>query len=251
MQRIRKQVQQGQIRLPENNQFVVEIELVDGTLFPYKGRITFADPSYNSQTGTFLIRASVDNPKGVLRPNQYVRTRLSGAIRPNAILVPQRAVQQGAKGHFVWVVNKDQKAELRPVVVGDWYGDSWFIAQGLAAGERVVVDGALRLAPDATRQGDGLHAEAGVAGGRRTIAPARRDAGRQFRERQVDARRRGDPPPRRFRAGHEGRHEPDRRHRLRRSHRQPCAQTSSSRSAAPPPCATPSLRWESPPTAYG
>ena len=149
MERIRGQVQKGLLRLPEGNQFVVEIELVDGTLFPYKGRITFADPSYNSQTGTFLIRASVDNPKGVLRPNQYVRTRLQGAIRPNAILVPQRAVQQGAKGHFVWVVNKDGKAELRPVVVGDWYGDSWFIAQGLAAGDQVVVDGALRLAPDA------------------------------------------------------------------------------------------------------
>jgi len=149
MERIRGQVQKGLIRMPEGNQFVVEIELVDGTTFPYKGRITFADPSYNSQTGTFLIRASVDNPKGVLRPNQYVRTRLHGAIRPNAMLVPQRAVQQGAKGHFVWVVNKDGKAELRPVVVGDWYGDSWFISQGLAAGDQVVVDGAMRLAPDA------------------------------------------------------------------------------------------------------
>jgi membrane fusion protein (multidrug efflux system) len=148
-ERIRTQVQKGLIRLPEGNQFEVEIELVDGSTFPYKGKITFADPSYNSQTGTFLIRASVDNPKGVLRPNQYVRTRLHGAIRPNAILVPQRAVQQGAKGHFVWVVNKDGKAELRPVVVGDWYGDSWFIAQGLATGDSVVVDGALRLAPDA------------------------------------------------------------------------------------------------------
>jgi membrane fusion protein (multidrug efflux system) len=135
--------------MPQGHQFVVEIELGDGTLFPHKGRITFADPSYNSQTGTFLIRASVDNPNGVLRPNQYVRTRLHGAIRPSAILVPQRAVQQGAKGHFVWVVNKDEKAELRPVIVGDWYGDAWFITQGLAAGDRVVVDGALRLAPDA------------------------------------------------------------------------------------------------------
>jgi membrane fusion protein (multidrug efflux system) len=149
MERIRSQVQKGLLRMPDGNQFVVEIELVDGALFPYKGKITFADPSYNSQTGTFLIRASVDNPKGVLRPNQYVRTRLQGAIRPNAILVPQRAVQQGAKGHFVWVANKDDQAELRPVVVGDWYGESWFIAQGLAAGDRVVVDGALRLAPDA------------------------------------------------------------------------------------------------------
>ncbi len=149
LERIRGEVQKGSLRLPANREFVVEIELVDGTLFPYKGKITFADPSYNSQTGTFLIRASVDNPKGVLRPNQYVRTILRGATRPNAILVPQRAVQQGAKGHFVWVVNKDAKAEQRPVVVGDWYGDSWFIAQGLFPGDQVVVDGAIRLAPDA------------------------------------------------------------------------------------------------------
>ena len=81
MERIRAQVQKGQPRLPEGNRFKVETELVDGTLFPHEGRITFADPSYNSQTGTFLIRASVDNPKGLLRPNQYVRTRLHGAIR--------------------------------------------------------------------------------------------------------------------------------------------------------------------------
>ncbi len=149
MERIRNEAKSGLLRLPENRSFLVEIELVDGSIFPHRGRITFADPSYNPQTGTFLIRASVDNPDGVLRPNQYVRTRLIGAVRPNSILVPQRAVQQGARGHFVWVVNKAGKAEQRPVQVGDWYGDSWFISQGLAAGDQVVVDGALRLAPDA------------------------------------------------------------------------------------------------------
>ena len=149
MERIRSEVKAGRVKLPQTLSFIVEIELVDGSLFPHKGRITFADPSYNPQTGTFLIRASVDNPDGVLRPNQYVRTRLIGAVRPNAILVPQRAVQQGARGHFVWVVNKAGKAEQRPVQVGDWYADSWFISQGLAAGDQVVVDGGLRLAPDA------------------------------------------------------------------------------------------------------
>jgi len=148
LERIRSQVKKGLLTLPANREFIAEIELVDGTLFPYQGKITFADPSYNSQTGTFLIRVSVDNPNGVLRPNQYVRTRLHGATRPNAIFVPQRAVQQGAKGHFVWVVNKAGKAELRPVDVGDWYGESWFISQGLAAGDQVVVDGAIRLAQD-------------------------------------------------------------------------------------------------------
>ena len=149
MERIRNNVRAGTLRLPENRAFVVEIELVDGSTFAHKGRITFADPSYNPQTGTFLIRASVDNPDGTLRPNQYVRTRLVGAVRPNSILVPQRAVQQGGRGHFVWVVNKTDKAEQRPVEVGEWYGEAWFITQGLAAGDQVVVDGGLRLAPDA------------------------------------------------------------------------------------------------------
>ena len=74
------------------------------------------------------------------------------AQRPNAILVPQRAVQQGAKGHFVWVVDKDNKAESRPVTVGQWHGDDWFIDEGLTSGERVVVDGAVTLAPGAPVQ---------------------------------------------------------------------------------------------------
>lgn len=146
--RIRDEAKKGLLKLPPGNNFIVEVEQVDGTLFPSTGKITFTDPAYNSQTGTFLIRAAVDNPEGLLRPNQFVRARLRGAMRPNAILVPQRAVQQGAKGHFVWVASGDV-AEQRPVVVGDWYEDSWFINQGLAAGDRVVVDGAVRLTPGA------------------------------------------------------------------------------------------------------
>ena len=106
VERIRNNVKKGLLKLPADNKLVVEIELGDGNLFPHTGKITFADPSYNSQTGTFLIRATVDNPDGLLRPNQYVRARLQGALRPNAILIPQRAVQQGAQGHFVWLVNK-------------------------------------------------------------------------------------------------------------------------------------------------
>ncbi len=149
MQKLRGQVEKGLLRPPPNGNYVVEIVLVDGTVFPHTGRITFAEPSYNSQTGTFLIRASVANPRGLLRPNQYVRVRLKGAVRPKGILVPQRAVQQGAKGHFVWVVGRDATVESRPVMVGEWLGDDWFIEQGLRAGERVVVDGGLTLRPGA------------------------------------------------------------------------------------------------------
>jgi membrane fusion protein (multidrug efflux system) len=150
LERIRNDVRTGLLKLPEGGKFVVEVEMVDGNLFPYTGQITFADPSYNPSTGTFLLRATVNNPAGVLRPNQYVRVRLKGAIRPNAVVIPQRAVQQGAKGHFAWVVNKNSQAELRPVTVGDWKGDGWIISEGLADGDKVVVDGAVRLTQGAT-----------------------------------------------------------------------------------------------------
>jgi membrane fusion protein (multidrug efflux system) len=145
----RDQVAKGLIIPPKDRNFNVEIVLVDGTVFPQTGKITFTDPSFNSQTGTFLLRATFANPQGVLRPNQYVRARLKGALRPNAVLVPQSAVQQGSKGHFVWVIGKDGKAENRPVTTGDWYGDQWFISAGLQAGEQVVVGGALKLSAGA------------------------------------------------------------------------------------------------------
>ncbi len=149
VQRIENDIKAGRLRLPADRRMIVEIERVDGSVFPFTGRITFADPSYNPQTGTFLIRATVDNPKGALRPNQYVRARLKGGVRPDAILVPQRAVQQSGQGHFVWLVDKQGLAEQRPVVVGDWYQGSWFITEGLHAGEQLVVDGAQRLLPGA------------------------------------------------------------------------------------------------------
>ncbi|MRR37186.1 efflux RND transporter periplasmic adaptor subunit [bacterium] len=146
IQSFREQEKRGLMRTPKDKNYVVEIILVDGSLYPYTGRITFADSSFNAQTGTFLVRASVDNPKGILMPNQYVRVRVKGAIRPNAILVPQRAIQQSSKGHIVWVV-KEGKAEARPVTVGNWDGNEWFVFEGLRAGEQVVVDGSLLLSP--------------------------------------------------------------------------------------------------------
>lgn len=149
MERIRNDVRAGLLQLPEGGKFIVEIEMVDGNLFPYTGAITFADPSYNATTGTFMLRATVNNPSGVLRPNQYVRVRLKGATRPNAIVVPQRAVQQSAKGHFVWVINASNQAELRPVVVGEWRGEGWIISEGLNNGDKVVIDGGIRLSEGA------------------------------------------------------------------------------------------------------
>ena len=145
----RTEIEKGLLREPEDHKYIVEVVLADGSIFPHHGEVTFLNPMFNAQTGTFLIRVTVDNPEGWLRPNEFVRVRTKGAIRPNAVLVPQRAVQQSSKGHFVWVVDKDNKAEPRPVTLGDTYENDWFIYQGLSAGDQVVVDGFLTLRPGA------------------------------------------------------------------------------------------------------
>ena len=149
VQNYRNEINRKTIVPPADEAYEVELIQTDGVVFPQKGRITFKAPIYNPQTGTFLLRVTMDNPAGILRPNQFVHVNVKGAKRPGAILVPQRSVQSGAKGHFVWVVTKDGKAENRPVAVGDWNGDDWFITEGLKAGEDVVVDGGLRLQPGA------------------------------------------------------------------------------------------------------
>ncbi len=145
----REQIAKGQLRFPGNQDFEVEVVLADGSRVPHHGRLNFADPSFSRETGTFLVRAVVANPDRQLRPGQFVRVQVKGATRPNAILVPQRAVLQGARSHYVWIIGKDGKAEQRVVDVGDWHGDDWFIPQGLQAGERLVVDGAIRVTPGA------------------------------------------------------------------------------------------------------
>jgi membrane fusion protein (multidrug efflux system) len=145
MQAFREQVAGGRVRPPADGSYVVEVLLVDGSLFPNTGRITFAAPSFNAQTGTFMIRASVNNPDGILRPNAYVRVRLTGAVRPGAIVVPQRAMQQGSEGQFVWVIDKEGKARPRPVEVGKWQGNDWLVSEGLQPGDQVIVDGTLSL----------------------------------------------------------------------------------------------------------
>jgi membrane fusion protein (multidrug efflux system) len=159
VQNFRNEIARRSIVPPADEAYEVEIIQVDGTVFPEKGRITFRAPIYNPQTGTFLIRVTLDNPGGILRPNQYVQARVKGAVRPVAILVPQIAVHQGSKGHFVWVATREGKAENRPVAVGEWNGDDWFITEGLRSGDLVVVDGGLLLQPGAAVHATPLSAE--------------------------------------------------------------------------------------------
>lgn len=133
---------------PKDENFEVELVMPNGSAFPSRGRIGFADPSFSPDTGAFMVRAVIPNPKYVLRPGMFVTARLLGTIRPNAIVVPQLAVQQGSNGHAVYVVNASNVAEVRPVIVGDYVGDKDIvILTGLAKGDRVVVEGMMRVVP--------------------------------------------------------------------------------------------------------
>jgi len=149
--RINGEVAAGRLELPKGGNFEVSIKLADGSAYPQTGKLNFSDVRVSGATGTSETRAELPNPKGVLRPGQFVRVTLKGATRPNAITVPQRAVLEGPQGKFVYVM-ADGKAEARPVQVAEWTGSDWIIASGLKAGEQVIVDGVMKIGPGAPVQ---------------------------------------------------------------------------------------------------
>ena len=144
-----REVEAGTLRFPAHNAFVVQMVLSDGRTLQSNGTLDFAAPSVDPQTGGFALRASFPNQAMVVRPGQFVRLRVKGLVRVGAILVPQRAVMQGQAGRFVYVVNAGGQAEVRPVAMGDWQGDQWFVLSGLKPGERVIVGGIIKVQPGA------------------------------------------------------------------------------------------------------
>jgi membrane fusion protein (multidrug efflux system) len=145
--RIQRQAQEGKLKLPRN--FEVELRLADGSVYGQKGKLDFADVRVSTQTGTREARAELPNPDGYLRPGQFVRVVLKGASIPNAVTVPQRSVLEGPQGKFVYIVNDKSQAEPRPVEAGQWAGERWIITSGLNGGERVIVDGVMKIGPGA------------------------------------------------------------------------------------------------------
>jgi membrane fusion protein, multidrug efflux system len=125
----------------------LELVLADGTLFPHRGRITTLDRTVDPKTGTIVIDAIFPNPEGLVRPGQFGRLRAVVEERPNAILVPQQAIQeiQGAKS--VLVVGAEDKVQLRTVSLGERIGDQIIVARGLEPGERVIVEGVQKVRP--------------------------------------------------------------------------------------------------------
>lgn len=149
---LRRDVEAGRLRLPTNGRFKAVVKRADGTVHADSGMLDFTDVRIDAQTGTSEARAELRNANGVLRTGEFVRVVLSGAVRPGAIVVPQRAVLEGPKGKFVYVLGAENQAEARPVEAGDWAGDGWIINAGLKPGEKIIVDGVLKIGPGAPVQ---------------------------------------------------------------------------------------------------
>src|SRR3989442_2727232 len=147
--RLAREVDAGRLVLPRDGRFAVTVKLADGSVYSESGKPNFPDVRVSGTTSTSEARAELPNPAGFLHPGQFVRVTLKGAERPGAILVPKRAVLEGPKGKFVYVVSAESKAEPRPVELGAWQGDAWIVTAGLNAGDRVIVDGVMKIGPGA------------------------------------------------------------------------------------------------------
>ncbi|MEP6574277.1 MAG: efflux RND transporter periplasmic adaptor subunit [Gemmatimonadota bacterium] len=130
-----------------NSRLTVEITLPDGSKLPRTGRIDYVSPSLDPSTGTQEFRSEFKNSDRLLVPGQFVRARLSGFVKDSAVAVPQRSVLQALGRQYVYVVTKGDTAVARDIQPGQWSGDLWIIEKGLAAGDRVVVDGVQKVAP--------------------------------------------------------------------------------------------------------
>src|SRR5438105_2195424 len=128
----------------------LELLLADGNVYEHKGTISFADREVNPATGAIRIAGLFANPNNLLRPGGYGRVRASAKTQNGALLIPQRAVIELQGSHQVAVVGSDNKVSIRPVTVAERVGNLWIVTDGLKAGERVVVEGLMKVRDGAT-----------------------------------------------------------------------------------------------------
>jgi membrane fusion protein (multidrug efflux system) len=134
----------------EHESLPVAILLEDGNRYGHDGTLEFSDVSVDPGTGSYLLRIRVPNPDRLLLPGMYVRALVGNGVRPRGILVPQQGIARDPRGSATaLVVSKDNKVELREVTTNRTIGDKWLVDTGLAAGDRVIVEGLQKVQPGA------------------------------------------------------------------------------------------------------
>jgi len=125
----------------------LELILADGTAYPQKGKVYFADRQVDVKTGAITIAGTFPNPGNILRPGQYGRVRTAIDVQQGALLVPQQAVFDIQGTRQLAIVGADNKVSIRPVTLGETFGRDWIVSQGVQPGERVVVEGVQKVRP--------------------------------------------------------------------------------------------------------
>lgn len=139
----------GSMRMPENKKLTAEIRLENGTVYPVEGEIRFTDHIVDTSTGTVRARAVVANKEKGLLPGQFVRVVVKGFTQVQTIALPEKAIMQGPQGTFVYVVDAENKAKVTPVTLGPLNRGQQLIASGLKQGDQVIVEGMIKVKPDA------------------------------------------------------------------------------------------------------
>lgn len=146
--RLRDGVQSGKLSLPSGGKLAAELRFGDGSKYPIDGVVDFTDSFVNTGTGTVNARAVVPNPDNQLIPGQFVRVLIKGITRKAAVTVPERALAQGPRGTFVYVVDKDGFARVRQVTTNQTVNGRWIIDAGVDDGDHVIVEGIPKVRPD-------------------------------------------------------------------------------------------------------
>lgn len=134
---------------PVNNASAPTVKLLleSGQEYPESAKVTFVDNAVDINSGTVRVRAVLKNPEAQLIPGQFIRARVDGVMLSNVVAVPRKAVMSSAQGQFIWVVNGEEKVEFRPVRVGRSMGNNIVVTEGLAPGDRYIVEGVLKVQP--------------------------------------------------------------------------------------------------------
>lgn len=144
---IRRMIERGEAAFEGKRE--VEIIVGQGEQYPFYGQINFTESAIDRRTGTVQLRAIIPNPDNALLPGQFLRVKLHGLMSLNSIVLPARAVLQGAQGTYVYKVGKDNKAEMVDVTLGMDADEGVIIESGVDAGDLIIVDGVSRVQPGA------------------------------------------------------------------------------------------------------
>ena len=123
----------------------ITVTLADGSEYPYRGLVDFADPQVDPQTGTFSVRAEMANPDHILLPGQFTKVRLLLDVREDAVVVPSKAIEIEKGGAYIYVVRPDSIVEKRFIETGPEIGQNIVVERGLVSGEDIVVEGYHKL----------------------------------------------------------------------------------------------------------